>query len=115
MLIHEIIINYVNDKKISRKYLTIMYILGIALIAFHVVCIIFYIPVGIVSFLLIAAGFFLMFPKKIYDNYEYEKNNPHKTPIHYGGLGGLPGYIYLLAGSIFIFAFLFVLFVEKMR
>jgi hypothetical protein len=114
MLIHEIIINYINDKKINKKYLNIMYILGIALILFHVVCIIFYIPVGIISFLLIALGFFLLFPKKIYDNYEYEKNNPHKTPIR-SGLGGLPGYIYLLAGAIFIFAFLFVLLVERMR
>ena len=115
MLIHEIIINYINDKKIHKKYLNIMYILGIALIAFHVVCIIFNIPVGIISFLLIAIGFFFLFPRKIYDNYEYEKNNPHKTPIRYGGLGGLPGYIYLLAGAIFIFAFLFVLLVERMR
>ena len=114
MLIHEIIINYINDKKIHKKYLNIMYILGIALIAFHVVCIIFNIPVGIISFLLIAIGFFFLFPRKIYDNYEFEKNNSHIIPIR-SGLGGLPGYLYLLAGAIFIFAFLFVLLVERMR
>ena len=114
MLIHEIILNYVKDKKIPRKYLNIMYIFGIALITFHIVCIIFYIPIGIISFLLIALGFFFLFPKKIYDNYEYEKNNSHIIPTR-SGLGGLPGYLYLLAGAIFIFAFLFVLLVERMR
>ena len=116
MLIHEIILNYAKDKKYIKKYFDAMYIFGIALIAIIILLLIFNITSNRITALLTGIGFYLMFPKRIYDNHEFEKNNPHIKQTYYPpSRKGLPGYWCLMAGSIFIFMFLFVLFVDAYK
>jgi hypothetical protein len=109
MLIHEIILNYAKDRKNIKKYFNILYVFGIVLAALQILFLILF-DIGIISMLLLGIGFYLMFPKRIYDNYEFEKNNPHIQRTYSPSMKGLPGYWCLVTGSIFIFAFLFVLF-----
>ena len=111
LLIHDIIINYIKDIKNIKLYINIMLIFGIVLLAVNVLLIIFRINIGNISFLLMGISFYIIFIKYIYYNYEFKKSNPHIKETYYPpSRYGLPGYIFLYIGSLYIFFFLLILF-----
>ena len=104
MQIHEIIIKYIEANKFFKDNLQTMFIIGIVCIIVPILFGILFGFGGSISLLSIGIGFYILFPKIVYDNHKYEKTNSHIKPFYYSQ-AGLPGYFLLLAGSIFIFGF----------
>ena len=107
MLLQKIILKFVKKLKYAKLYFNIMNIIAIVSI---IILIIFGINIGKISLLLLGISFYLIIPKRILENYEFEKNNPHIRRTYFSR-EGLPGYLYLLIGTISILSYIFVLIV----